>query len=290
MFNKKSIFSFLTIIALVFQVNVFSRNNNVVVANGLLTGSDAIDVPVILQDGTTPPVDVFFTRSISNFSLSNATEQSGVTNLVFTFTASNGHAIATNNEILLLDVIGDRSFHAEVLGVSGDLITLDRPIDHAFPADSLCRIVSTEMAVNGSVTPVIFSLRAGTTPIDFTRFIAVILDSSTMDDGLFGGIAELTKGVVFRIVDGYNWTGFNWKKNGDFKQWTFDGNYKLGLSGPSGTDSFTTRLTFNGAAKHGVVLRISTGDVIQVIIQDDLTALGSFKISAMGHKTSGEMD
>lgn len=241
-------------------------------------------IPVNVQDQTTPPIDALFAQSISDFTLSADTVASGIIvgSLVYDFVATAAHGIAPADEILLIDVVGNRSFFAKVLSVAVNTITVDRPIDHVFPfATALGRIVTTEMAVNGSVTPQIFSLRSGAVPTDITRTIMTMLSASSMDDGLFGSLGALTRGLVLRIVNTYQKTIFCFKTNGEIKQFCYDVDYSD--KAPAGLYGLTARLTFAGQDKHGVTLRIQDTDVIQWVVQDNLTGLTSLKLSAEGH-------
>jgi hypothetical protein len=240
---------------------------------------------VNIQDQHTPALDSLFAQSVpgGNFTLAADTIASTVTTLVYTFTATAGHGIIIGDEIILLDVIGSRSFYAEVMNVAVDVITVDRPIDHVFlAASTLGRRVTTEMAVDGSVTPQIFSIRAGDIPLDATRFMITMTSASAMDDSKFGSLAKLSRGLVLRIVNSFQKTMLCFKSNQEIKQFCFDLAYAD--KSPAGENGLSARLSYGGQDKHGVTLRISTGDVIQWIVQDDLTGLLSMKISAQGHE------
>jgi hypothetical protein len=254
---------------------------------------------VCSQDQATPTIDALFAQSLSNFAIAVDTGISELTTLVKTFTAVTGHGILIGDEILLLDVVGDREYYAEVLGVAGDVITVDRPIDHIFPATqtpgdptfpastSFGRIVNTNMAVDGSVTEQIFSVRSGQVKSDITRYILRMLGTTAMDDGKFGDQPPLTRGIVFRILNSFQKTIFNFKTNGEISQFCFDLRYAD--KAPAGNTGLSSRTTFAGQDKHGVVLRIGpTTDAIQLVVQDDLTTLIELKIAAQGHKTVGE--
>jgi hypothetical protein len=241
---------------------------------------------VLAGDQITPPLDSLFAQSISNFTISAPTVASGVDagDLEYTFEATAGHGIVATDEILLLDTAADKSFYAEVLNVAVNTITVDRPIDHLFPtATTLGRIVTTEMAVDGSVTPQIFSLRAGAVPVDSVRFLITMTDDTSMDDSRFGGIAALTRGLVLRIVNSFQKTIFCFKSNQEIKQFCYDVSYSD--RAPAGSFGLVARISFGGQSKHGVVLRISDDDVIQWVVQDDLTELTSLKVSVQGHET-----
>lgn len=257
-----------------------------IVTEKILNGIDTY-----IQDQNTQPIDNYFTKSISSFTLSADTVASGkgASSLVYDLDVTSGHGAIATNEIIIIDTVSERVLYAVIISATATTLTLDRPIDAIYPAlTTLARIVTTNMAVNGSVTPQIFSIRGGFVPADIIRMILVITDSTAMDDGKFGGIAALSNGVVFRIINSFQKTIFNFKRNADFKQFAYDGAYQNGVSGPSGTESFTTRITFNGQDKHGVVLRIGEDDVLQMVIQDDLTDLVTFRGVVQGHLTSGE--
>jgi hypothetical protein len=241
--------------------------------------------PVNVQDQSTPPLDAYFAQSISNFTLSADTVAGTVTTVPRTFEATAGHGIILGDEVILLDVAADRALQAVVTGVAVNTIEIDRPLDHVFPAaTALGRIVTSEMAVNGAVTPQIFSIRAGENPTDLVRFIITMLDDTAMDLARFGGIPALSNGLVLRIINGFQKTIFNFKTNRDIKQFCYDLDFDP--KAPAGQFGLAARITFGGQDKHGVVLRIATGDVVQWVVQDDLTAMDSLKIATMGHDTT----
>jgi hypothetical protein len=240
-------------------------------------------ISAITEYKKTPPIDSYFLESLSTFTISADMVASGIdaASLVYTFTATPGHGIAANDEIILLDVPSDRSFYAKVFSVAVDTITVDRPIDFAFPSVSTQgRIVNSEMAVDGSVTPRIFSVRAGNISSETTRFILRATNTAPMDYSLFAGIAALQKGLVFRVVNGYQKTIFNFHNDGDIAQFCYDLNYST--KAPAGENGYVARISFAGDAKHGTSLVIEGTDTIQWVTQDNLTTVGSLKASVMG--------
>lgn len=241
-------------------------------------------IDVNIQDQSTKPIDTYFLQSVTNFTLSAPTVASGTTqtSLVYTFTATTGHGITAGNEILLLDTIADTDFYANVMSITNDIITVDRPIENVFPsATTLGRIVTSEMAVDGSTTEQIFTVRGGADAFDITRILLQMTHASAGDDSKFGGITALDRGLVFRVADGFQKNIFNFKTNGDIRAFCFDIAYSDKAGG--GANGTGARITFAGQSKHGVTLRISGNDVLQWIVQDDLTGLDSLKIVAQGH-------
>lgn len=244
-------------------------------------------IPVNLQDQTSRLIDSLFNKSISNFTIAVDTPASTETSLVYDFVATVGHGIAIGMELLLIDVTADIAFQCVAVGVSVNTISIDRPIDHVFPAaSSLGRIVTSNMNVDGSSTPQIFTFRAGVAPVDITRILLTIHSSGATapNDGLFGNKAALTRGIVLRIFNGAKETVFNFKTNGDIKKWCYDVNYAG--APPTGKQGVSSRITFGGQSKHGVVVRISGADRIQWIVQDNLTDQDLVDCALEGHEVT----
>lgn len=241
---------------------------------------------VNIQDVTSPPLVDFFSESVSSFTLASDTVASTDTTLVYDFTATGGHGLVVDDEVILLDIVGNRGLIGIVKGVSVDVITLDRPIDHVFPiATSLCRKVNSNMAVDGSVTPRIFTMRAGSVPADIVNIIFTLTDATQGGYDDFGGISDgLDNGVVIRIVDGYQQTVFNFKTNGSFM--SFGGDYQTFEKVGGGEYGYVAH--FHIREHLGTVFRVDNDSILQVIIQDDLTGLEVFKATALGQETVGE--
>jgi len=180
----------------------------------------------------------------------------------------------------------DRVFFSNILAINTLAITLDTPLDFAFPIGSFVSVADTNMNVNGSVTPQIFGIRNPTAldiplAFDITRVMFKCLTDGSVDLSKFGDIAGgLTRGIVIRKVDGTYQNIFNAKTNGELKNIMYD----LDIQAASGNqqDGFTGRLTFGGQNKLGAVVRIGEGEDFQVVIQDDLTSLGTFNVIAEG--------
>ena len=118
--------------------------------------------------------------------------QQGVTNLAFeatinsrSFTVDSSSGILVGQHIRIINALADRYYWGLVLGVSGNIITVDNPLDHTFIIGSEVTFSDTNMAVDGSGTPVIFALRTGApsipSSIDITRIIITCTCLSTVD-------------------------------------------------------------------------------------------------------------
>lgn len=249
------------------------------------------DVNVSIQDQTTLLVSGVFAQSIlgGNFSLATDTDMSTIDTLYYSFIAEPGHNIVINDNILLLDRIANRSLQAKVISVDTNTITIDKPIDHIFPASgplpTLGRRTIVDITIDGSTTPQIFSIRAGSIPLDYKNYTFVFVHSTEGDDSKFCDIDPLPRGLVLRIVDGYQETLFNFKTNGDFKRF----GARLETNEKSGGGSFSTSIILPVSEIFGVVQRIREDSVIQIIVQDDLTNLTSGYATALGHQTLDEI-
>ena len=260
-----------------YQVDAFSRSvGDISIIPG---GTNASVI-----DDDTEPIDTYFAESLGQFTLSADTVASGLTagTLVYTFEATAGHGLVATDQINL--IAEDRSFIAYVVNVAVNTITVDTPIDYVFEAaTAIGLIINTNMAVVGSLAaPRIFKVQAGVTPVFFRRFIMTITDGSSMDDGKFGGIPALTNGIVLRIVNGFQKSIINVKTNSDLRQWAYDLQYAD--KAPAGVYGVSSRLTYAGKEKHGVVLSVSETSEVQWVVQDDLTGLLTLFQSAMGNK------
>jgi len=246
----------------------------------LLSGSTNIrDI-----DDNTEPQDLLFAESLSQFTTAADTTASTTTTLEYDFTATAGHGLVNGDQILLITT--DRSFRAYVTNVVANVITVDTPIDFVFPSGSIGLVINTNMAVDGSATPRIFKVQAGATPVLIRRIVISITDGSSMDDSKFGGIPALGKGLVFRIVNSFQKSIFNFKSNDDFKLWAGPSDLVYSDKSPAGVYGVGTRLTFAGKEKHGTVLKLSGTDELQFVVQDDLTDLATLICSAQGNKFS----
>jgi hypothetical protein len=225
-----------------------------------------------------------------------------VPSLVFDIITANGTLTALD-EISLIDRVADEFFYATVVSVSAvdtpiagqQTATLDRPIDHLFPftgggiIPTLGKIVSSNLAIDGSTTPVMFQIQGGTTPAHINRIIIQMLVTTKPGDNLFGNITALTKGLVIRSYDGFKYTNFNFKTNADIRSNCYDVSYfEATTAGPSGNWGIGARITFNGKDKHGTTIGLGLGDSLQAIVQDDLTTgspdIVKLQIVSQGHE------
>jgi hypothetical protein len=248
-------------------------------ANGVeVTDPDYNSVNVSIQDQTTEAVELFLARLINTTTLAiNGTLLSNA----LTLTA--GHGAVVGNYIGLKE---NKSFmQARILTVSTNDITLDMPLDNAFTTLAQVTITSKDMKVDGSSTPVVFritptGINNGTYHIKKLRFN--IVGTSTLKGEDFASITNgLTKGVMFRIKDGYYKNIGVVKSNNDF-------NVRADVVYED-KPLYSLRAIKNMSEDFGVVIKLdsSTNDELQIVIQDNLNVLevAEFNCIAQGHVT-----
>ena len=245
---------------------------------------------VISRDPDTEIVDLYMTEEIESITLTSALS---VDDAVASLDSPSATPIA-GNMLEIKDPGGTAFYQGQILvvaptGGDGYDLSLDTPLDFPFGMGANISLGSRELNVDGSVTPKTFIVSpAGLLPgtrWDVTRIVFHIQGDQTMDDGKFGDLAALTKGVIVRAGNGFSKNIMNAKTNGEFIERAFDREY---ADFPPATKSAVViRRTFGGSDKNGVVLRISTddGDGVRCIVQDNLTALDLFRIVVQGHVT-----
>lgn len=204
----------------------------------------------------------------------------------YTLVMTAGHTFANGDNLLL--AYTNINFIAKVLNVATNTLTLDTPLDFAYPTvGTVVFEVVTNLNVDGSATPQIFESRVGVNSninIAVTEVRFNILDNAAMDDSLFGGITALTRGIVCRVVraDGTYRNFFNAKSNGDMALLVDNTNYST--KAPSG--SYSVSFQWKIKDSNGVVVELNPGDAFQIIVQDNLTALISFNAVLIGHTSN----
>lgn len=239
---------------------------------------------VNIQDQHTRALDLRFIQATG--AVSTVATATAVDDMTVTVADAGGGGTAFEDEDyvgIFNSVTGAFYFGMMIAAPSGNVLSLDSPIDSVFPIGSTVLASSFAMNVDGSSTREIFQIGPTGAPvdIDITRFLGVITDGSAMDDGKFGALDALEKGCVLRVVNGEYQNLWNVKTNGDFKLLGFDFPYTP--ASPAGVFGGHFRITYAGPEKHGVVLRLDAGDTLEFIIQDDLSDLTSFEIMAQGH-------
>jgi hypothetical protein len=238
---------------------------------------------VNVQDQTSPPFDLYFIQLIG--SITSLTAPAAIDDLIVSLASVADCSVGNYFSMNATDG-SDRFYFGEVLAVGASTVTLDTPVDYAFAASDPAFCTTRDLNVDGSVTSQVFDVRgsgpASDIEIDVTRLILEITTSGAPPFDGFGDIAGgLTAGIVLRRVDGDTRNIWNVKTNSEFANIAYDYTTLSGF-GPA-VEGIIVRYTFAGQDKHGVAVRLAAGDRLELIVQDDLTSLLSFRVIAAGH-------
>lgn len=286
-------YKYLTLLLLILtvsSVSAFNFEGEGVRIIGPLESNGAI--PVNIQDQHTEIVDLKLSRVLDNLTLLdnysigdhyiNISTTGTVPTAIMTICLKEGAAFYQGRPTIITSLGGDNYE-----------LKMDLPLDFAYTTNGGCSLTTTNLAVDGSVTPLTFRI----TPYgldkdiewDITRFIILFggpgigPQNLAPDDGDFGVTTTLTNGVVIRSVNGITKNLFNAKTNGDFRARAYDLTYTA--ASKAGVYTVATRRTFAGQEKNGVTIRLraSSRDEFQIIIQDDLTEMTGGQMIAQGH-------
>jgi len=227
------------------------------------------------------PVNEYFHRHTGIGTTLAVSTSSGDTSI----TVSDTTGFTVDNFIQIENGIIETT-HPQITAINGNVFTLDRPLDYGFDIGDAVEVVTTNMAVAGTLAnPVSFELRPDSDQNwHIVRFLLGMAHSGVPDDGKFGGISGLTNGVIMRGYDAANdqfRTFTVWKTNGDIKMDMYDVDYsEKAPSGENGTSSRGSLKLGTGAVAN---LDGVAGDYLELLIQDDLTDLTSFRVKGQGH-------
>lgn len=238
-------------------------------------------VPVNVQDQTSRPFDIRVNKmEITGLSLA----AQPIVNS-YTLQLSPGHGVTTGDSLSVIEEVDliPHLWYGDVLGVSGDIITMDKPCPYSYSTSATVFTYTNNMNVDGSTTAQIFSItNYFSTAVDITRLMFHITDATSMDDAKFGGMPALTRGFLVRKKEnGWYTNYFDIKNNGQLGELAYDKKYDD--KAPAGVYGLSGRLTYAGQNKHGVTIRLQSGDSIEAVVQDDLTDLVSFTMMVQGH-------
>lgn len=277
--ETKVIFSFLLIMTLGLT-SAFNFEGTLVSIGNPLESNGAI--PVNIQDQVTDPLDLFFVQL--NGSVTTLAADAVIDDITINVTNVTGNIVPGT----YLGLSGSNKFYfGEVLSVSGNLVTLDTPLDQNYTTGEAVIPTTRDLAVDGSTTTQTFFVGTGGPNSEFvfdiTRIMIHMETSGTPDLSTFGDLTALTNGIVLRKTDGVNKNIFNVKSNGEMRNLCYDMQVDSASNPAQGQNGVGFRYTFAGQDKHGVAVRLEPGDELQLIIQDDLSGITQFRVIAEGH-------
>jgi len=232
--------------------------------------------PVTIQDEFTDIIDVYMCKIINTTTLF---VNSTIDTKIITLTTWHG-ALAWN---MICFKEWSNFLQAEILNVNTNIITIDRPLDFAFTTSAIVDITTNDLNVDWSITPQIFRISPSwlNVKFDITRVIFSIEDNVPMDTGTFWGIAKLTNWIVLRKKDWVYKSFFNAKENDDFHHHCDQVDYIT--KAPTWQYAVIVKKKFIEQNLRVVRLNPELSDELQVIVQDNLTALLWFHIIVQWH-------
>jgi len=235
---------------------------------------------VNIQDQHSRTFDLFFSQLLA----APTTLAAPAVLNAYSFEASPGHGILVGEQLVMRNIVVGRAYVCDVLSVVTNTIGLDRPINENYPvAETVIARTTKELNVDGSSTRQTFIVTTSlNVELDITRIMFQMITTDFPELDMFGDIAGgITRGLVFRVVNGLYVNYFNVKDNAELANIMYDVTFyeaaKHGVNGLAG------RLTYGGQSKHGVTIRIGPNERLEVIVQDDLLSILNFRILAAGH-------
>lgn len=191
------------------------------------------------------------------------------------------HGFVAWDELIITEWV--RWYQWPVTSVSVNTLTLWIPINVAYTIAwaSLTRWISEIWGVVWSLaSPAIYSISAaGPFFINIHRMLLEMTDATDMDDTTFWGLAALTNWIAFRIFRDSSGTFsnlFNIKTNWEFALRSFDAAYAD--KAWAWSFWFRVRRSFWWENNNGSIIKLEEWDRFEVIIQDSLVWLDSFKV------------
>lgn len=240
------------------------------------------NVQTVQADQVTPPFDLYFIQPDGTPTTSTAAV--AIDDIVIT--VANVAPFSVGQYIGVFNPVG-RYYFGTITAIAVNDLTLDTPFDFAFPSGSNVLPFTRDMNVVGTpASPKYFEIQgpgSAGLEVDITRFMLSIGTTSPGNINEFGNLTALTAGLVLRRKDSVYRNIWNIKTNLEFGLHAYD-IQPFTAVGPGG-DGLICRYTFSGQDKHGVAIRLKQGEALQLIIQDDLSGLVSFRCLAEGHET-----
>jgi hypothetical protein len=241
-------------------------------------------IPVTMQDQHTPAIISPLFRTLATTTLSDPFPVEATEIFV-----TSGTGIVVGSHLVLTDPTSGAFHICDATAVDGLVIGIDTPLAFPFTAGSNIEVGTHNIGLaNGTPgSPVLYHARVSTgAPISFdvTRVMFLAETTGVGDLSQFGDLTALANGIVLRKNngDGTFQSIFNAKSNGDMKGMMFDFDILSATNPQQGQNGFAGRLTFAGQNKMGVTIRLEPGTDLELLVQDNLTGLETFRIIAEG--------
>ena len=208
------------------------------------------------------------------------------------FHVSGGHGFTAAAGEYIVVRIGDLFTQMKVTSVTDNAITVEMPVASDFPDTATVIRGNTNMNIDGNAVPTDFKFTfpGAQIPIDLSTIILTMQHGANVpDDGKFGGLTALTKGIYFRQVNGNRVNLGNYTNNQAFKDVGADVEYTT--KAPAGTNGTNIILAIEDI--FGQVIRLNPRDDDEFIghVRDDIASdegMAKMTVAIIGSFTSGE--
>lgn len=184
-----------------------------------------------------------------------------------------------------------KAFFADIVSVgNATQLTVNVPVDAEFPVGAEVVGVTHDMNIDGSTTPQVFKVRGfGSNgdlgfKLNVTRVMLMMTTSGSPVFTSFGDIAGgLDNGLLLRLTeDADNHNMWVAKTNADIALLSYDLTpYTAG--GFFSVNGLSARNSYAGESKHGSVIEVEPGENLELMVQDDLSSIVTFKAMIQGY-------
>ena len=251
-----------------------------------MIGPGKREIDVVIQDPTSPLFQYFLIKEDKTDILLTAPTVVGSS--VINVSAGHGFTPVAGEQITLFE--DNFVSQLRVVSVAADAITVEHPLTRVFSVANTAVIRGNIlMNVNGAGGDIEFKLgfRNFDIPIDISKIIITMQHGANVpDDGKFGGLAALKKGLFFKKEDGSIFSLGNYIENQGFKD--VGGVVEYTTKAPAGTNA--TNIVFDIKGIFGQVIRLdpSIPDSIIGVVRDNISAMDKLTASLIGSYTVGE--
>lgn len=175
----------------------------------------------------------------------------------------------------------------QVVGVNVDDISISRRLENSYTTDAQVEKVIVDLsdcAAGSLASPVIAKVRSAP---GIVRHITTLIfhGESALEPALnqFIGIAKLPNGLLVRHVDGSSSNKALLRENTDFYEYFGSSNVSVLQKSPAGVWGINALWSY--AVNTGCAIKLdgAAGDELQLVIQDDLTAISQLEVIAQGY-------
>ncbi len=187
---------------------------------------------------------------------------------------------------------GDIFTQTKVTGVATNAISIEAPIGNAYEVTATVMRGNINMNIDGNAVPTDFkfTFAGATIPIDLSTIVLTMQHGANVpDDGKFGGLAALTKGIYFRQTNGDRTNLGNYITNQGFKD--VGASVEYTSKAPAGTNGTNVILDIRSIFEQVIRLDPRTLDVLLGHVRDDIDAgsgMANLTTTLIGSFTSGE--